>query len=107
MDETNRVIIMPPNFQYDHVMFEFISAPQKTDDYLVLTSMQEAVIAFIEWKMKIAPRELYYAAAIIARRRMPNKMYITTNKYHCKEGWDETSFLNNKMATIRICFRSR
>jgi hypothetical protein len=73
VDETNRVIIMPPNFQYDHVMFEFISAPQKTDDYLVLTSMQEAVIAFIEWKMKIAPRELYYAAATIARRRMPNK----------------------------------
>ena len=74
VDETNRVIIMPPNFQYDHVMFEFISSPQKqNDDYMVLTSMQEAVIAFIEWKLKIAPRELYYAAATIARRRMPNK----------------------------------
>jgi len=73
VDETNRVIIMPPNFQYDHVMFEFISSPQKQDDYMVLTSMQEAVIAFIEWKLKIAPRELYIAAKTEARRRMPNK----------------------------------
>jgi hypothetical protein len=73
VDEENKVIVLPTDFRYDHVMFEYISAPQKQDDYMVLTSMQEAVIAFIEWKLKIAPREMYIAAKVEARRRMPNK----------------------------------
>jgi hypothetical protein len=54
-------------------MFEYISSPLKNEDYMVETSMQEAVIAFIEWKLKIAPRELYVAAKIEARRRKPGK----------------------------------
>jgi len=73
IDEDNRVVILDPDFKYDHIMFEFISAPQKKEDYMVLTALTEAVIAFIEWKLKIAPRELYYAAATIARRRMTGK----------------------------------
>ncbi len=40
---------------------------------MVLTAIQEAVIAFMEWKLKIAPREMYIAAKVEARRRMPNK----------------------------------
>ena len=73
VDEENRVVILPENFRYDHILFECMSAPQKQEDYLVLTAIQEAVIAFIEWKMKIAPREMYIAAKVEARRRMPNK----------------------------------
>lgn len=73
VDEENRVVVLPLNFRYDHILFECMAAPQKKDDYMVLTALQEAVIAFIEWKMKIAPRELYIAAKVEARRRMPNK----------------------------------
>lgn len=73
VDEENRVVILPPDFRYDHILFECMAAPQKQEDYMVLTALQEAVIAFIEWKMKIAPRELYIAAKVEARRRMPNK----------------------------------
>ncbi len=73
VDEQNRVIILSPDFKYDHVLFEYMSAPQKEEDYIVPTALQEAVIAFIEWKLKIAPREMYIAAKTEARRRMPNK----------------------------------
>jgi len=73
VDEENKVVILPADFGYDHVMFEYLSAPQKKDDYMVPTALQEAVIAFIEWKMKLAPREMYIAAKVEARRRMPNK----------------------------------
>lgn len=73
VDEINRVIILAPDFKYDHVMFEYLSAPQKQEDYMVPTALQEAVVAFIEWKLKLAPREMYIAAKIEARRRMPNK----------------------------------
>lgn len=73
VDEQNRVVILNENFPYDHIMFEFISAPIKQEDYIFPTALQEAVIAFIEWKLKIAPRELYYAAATVARRRIGGK----------------------------------
>lgn len=73
VDEENRVIILSPHFRYDHVMFEYLSAPQKQEDYMVPTALQEAVIAFIEWKLKLAPRDMYIAAKTEARRRMPNK----------------------------------
>jgi len=73
VDEANGVIILPIDFRYDHVMFEYLSAPIKQEDYMVPTALQEAVIAFIEWKLKLAPREMYIAAKTEARRRMPNK----------------------------------
>lgn len=73
VDEQNRVVVLNENFRYDHIMFEFISAPQRQDDYIVPTALQEAVIAFIEWKLKIAPRDMYISAKVEARRRMPGK----------------------------------
>lgn len=73
VDDQNQVVVLNPNFQYANIMFEYIAAPQKQDDYLVPTALQEAVIAFIEWKMKLAPRELYIAAKVEARRRIPGK----------------------------------
>lgn len=79
VDETNRVVILPDNFRYDHILFECMAAPQKQEDYMVLTALQEAVIAFIEWKLKIAPRDMYIAAKTEARRRMPNKKCTLQN----------------------------
>jgi hypothetical protein len=73
VDDANNVVVLNPNFKYDNIIFEYIAAPQKQEDYLVPTALQEAVIAFIEWKMKIAPREMYIAAKVEARRRMPGK----------------------------------
>lgn len=73
VDEENEVIVLDPNFRYDSVMFEAIMQPEKQDDFMVLTILQEAIIAFVEWKMNLAPRELYYAAATEARRSLPKK----------------------------------
>lgn len=73
VDETNNVIILNPEFRYDSIMLEYLSSPQNDDDYQIQIVLQEAVIAFIEWKYKLAPRELYYAAAIQGRRSLPGK----------------------------------
>lgn len=73
VDEANRVIILNTDFQYDSIMFEYISAPQKNGDYTIPLTCQEAVIAFMKWKDKKGSREEYMAEKIAARRRMPNK----------------------------------
>jgi len=73
VDDANQVVVLSPNFQYENIMFEYISSPQKDDDYRVETALQEAVIAFIEWKLNLAPREMYIAAKVEARRRLPGK----------------------------------
>jgi len=68
VDEKNNVIILAPNFPYSSILVEYISSPQKDVDYKVLTVLQEAIIAFIEWKTLKGSRENYYAAAVEARR---------------------------------------
>lgn len=68
VDEKNNVIILAPNFPYSSILLEYISSPQKDGDYKVLTVLQEAIIAFIEWKTLKGSRENYYAAAVEARR---------------------------------------
>jgi hypothetical protein len=73
IDETNNLIVLDPNFQYDSIILEYISSPEKNGDYQILTACQEAVIAFIKWKSKQGTREEYYAAKTEARRRMPKK----------------------------------
>lgn len=73
VDEKNNVIILSPDFKYDSILLEYISSPEDNDDYQIQTIFQEAVIAFMAWKYKLAPRELYYAAATEARRSMPKK----------------------------------
>lgn len=73
VDEKNNVIILPPDFQYDSIIFEYLSSPQKNGDYTVPIGSQEAIIAFIKWKSKLGPREDYIAEKINARRRMPKK----------------------------------
>lgn len=73
VDENNRVVILEPDFKYTSIIFEYISSPQKNDDYTVPITAQEAIIAFIKWKAKLGPRAEYYAAKVEARRRMPKK----------------------------------
>lgn len=73
IDEANRVVILHPEFQYDSIMFEYLSSPEKNGDYEVPTALQEAIIAFIKWKAKQGPEIDYYNRKIEARRRMPKK----------------------------------
>lgn len=73
VDDKKEVVILNPNFQYDHIMFEYISAPERDSDYKVLTALQEAVIAFIEAKLKLNTMENFYAESIKARRRLNGK----------------------------------
>lgn len=73
VDERHNCIVLDMDFQYDHVILEYISSPQKNGDYKVEMALQEAIIAFIMWKFKLAPPEQYYAEAIKARRRLPGK----------------------------------
>lgn len=73
VDEKNNVIVFPPDFKYTSILLEYISSPEKNGDYTVPTACQEAIIAFIKWKMKMGQREDYIAEKINARRRMPKK----------------------------------
>lgn len=73
VDEKNRVIILAPDFKYDSIMMEFIDCPEKNNDYEFFTCMQEAVIAFIKWKLKLGSREEFYGAVVEGRRSLPKK----------------------------------
>lgn len=73
VDEANNVIVLSPQFQYPDIILEYISNPQKDEDYKIESCLQEAVIAFIGWKLKVKPREDFYNAAIEGRRSLTNK----------------------------------
>lgn len=75
VDETNRVVILPPDFQYDSILFECAVSPEKNNDYEIQTVLQEAVIAFLNWKYKKGDRALFYAAAVEGRRALPGKRF--------------------------------
>jgi hypothetical protein len=73
VDETNNVIVLPPDFSYNSIILEYMSCPQQDGDYQILDTLKEAVIAFIKWKMKLGQREEFYAEMIEARRTLPGK----------------------------------
>lgn len=73
LDEKNRVVILEPDFLYSNIIFEYISSPQKNGDYAIQIQLQEAVIAFIEWKFKLNTDQNFYARAIEARAALPGK----------------------------------
>lgn len=73
VDEGNRIIVLPVNFKYENIMFEYIPNPKRSDDFLVPLALQEAIIAFISWKMKTGTRQDFYSEAIAARRRLGKK----------------------------------
>lgn len=76
VDETNRIILLNTDFKYPAILLECISAPQKDNDYQVQTCLQEAIIAFIKWKLKLAPRQEFYAEMTAGRRRLNNKRVV-------------------------------
>ncbi len=73
VDDKNDLVVLDPNFQYDNIMFECIMSPERDIDYKVLTALQEAVIAFIEWKLKLNSDINFYAEARKSRRRLNGK----------------------------------
>lgn len=73
VDEKNKVIIFPPDFRFDSVLIEYMSSPQMDEDYMIQTVLQEALIAFIKWKLKKGTRQDFYAEATEARRSLPGK----------------------------------
>lgn len=73
VDEANNLVVLGPDFAYDSIIMEYLSNPQADGDYQVEVALQEALIAFIEWKLKLAPEQSYYDRVIEARRSMPHK----------------------------------
>lgn len=73
VDEKNGIVILPSDFRYDSILFECISSPEKDEDFKVPLSMQEAVISFIAWKLRLDSAQNYYAEVTKARRRQPGK----------------------------------
>jgi len=79
VDDKNGIIIFNPEFQYDSVLFEYISSPERDVDYKVELRFQEAVIAFIKWKFKLGTAQEYYGMVTAGRRRGGKK------KVTCRE----------------------
>lgn len=75
VDDVNRVVILPPDFRFDSILFECAISPEKNNDYEIQTVLQEAVIAFLNWKYKLGDRALFYAAAVEGRRALPKKKF--------------------------------
>lgn len=73
VDERNNVIVLGPHYKHPDVLLEYISNPQMDSDYQIELALQEAVIAFIGWKMNMWPDTRYYGEVIKARRRLPGK----------------------------------
>lgn len=73
VDDANNIIILDPQFRYDHIILEYLNSPEKNGDYEVPIVCQEAIISFIKWKAKQGTRDEYIAEKIAARRRMPKK----------------------------------
>lgn len=69
VDDKNNIIIFHPEFRYDSILFEYISAPERDTDYKVELRFQEAVIAFIKWKFKEGVEKAFYDAVRAGRRR--------------------------------------
>lgn len=73
VDDKNRVIVLPTDFKYQYILFEYISSPEKDIDFKVPLALQEAVISFIAWKLKLASAQEFYGEMTKARRRLPGK----------------------------------
>lgn len=70
VDEKNKLIVLQPGFNFPDVLVECIVSPQSNGDYQIQTVCQEAVIAFISWKMKTGTEQNYLSRKIEARRRL-------------------------------------
>lgn len=70
VDEANNVIVLDPQYGFPDILLEYIGSPQQNNDYCIQTVCQEAVIAFISWKMKTGTEQDYYTRLIEARRKL-------------------------------------
>ncbi len=70
VDEKNMVIVMSPSYPFADVLVEYLSNPQQDNDYQIEVVCQEALIAFIKMKFKLAPEREYYTRLIEARRKL-------------------------------------
>jgi hypothetical protein len=71
VDETNNVIVLAPDFQYDSIILEYISCPENSGgDYQIDRRLREPLIAFIAWKFRLDSDTNYYARLTEARRKI-------------------------------------
>lgn len=70
VDEKNKVIVLAPDYAYGDILLECIVSPQTNADYQIQIVCQEAVIAFIAWKMKVGNEQSYINRKVEARRRL-------------------------------------
>lgn len=70
VDEKNRLIVLAPSFAFSHILLEYKSSPQKDADYSIDIFCQEAVIAFIKWKLRAGTEQEYYSRVKEARRKI-------------------------------------
>ncbi len=75
VDEKNNVIVLGPSYPFNDIMLEYISSPEKDDDYMIETCLAEAVMAFIEWKFKLGTEQNFYARFKEGRRSLPGKRF--------------------------------
>jgi len=70
VDEKNNVIVLPPDYRFDSLLLEYISCPEKDDDYMVDRRLRESLITFVAWKLKLDTDVNYYARLTEARRKI-------------------------------------
>lgn len=75
VDEKNNLIILGNGYPYNDLMLEYQSAPERNGDYMIETCMQEALIAFIAWRMKLDTEQNFYARYKECRAMLPKKMF--------------------------------
>jgi len=70
VDEKNNVIVLPTDYRFDSLLLEYISCPERDDDYMVDRRLREPLITFIAWKLKLDTDTNYYARLVEARRKI-------------------------------------
>jgi hypothetical protein len=68
IDETNRLIVFSPIFSFPDVVLEYLSSPEQNSDYQVDIFLQESIIAFCKWKLKMGTEQEYINRKREARR---------------------------------------
>jgi hypothetical protein len=88
VDETNGLIVLGPQYPFSDLMLEYISSPEKNDDYQILTCYQEAVIAFLEWKFKLGTETAYYNRVMEGRRKDdPIRLQVINDVIRSQHGY--------------------
>ena len=77
VDEPNNLIVLSPDFHYDEIIFEYISAPERDLDYMVDIRLREPLIAWCAWKFKMDTELNFYNRYTESNRMMkPLRMQV-------------------------------